>query len=71
MKNKQGKDGSVEESQPLEQAFSLNRLSSHSRVTTNHQPATWSTRVLGKGAHSKNQRHSFIRLGSWNVGSLC
>ena len=42
MKNKQLKDNSIEESQPLGQAVSLGRLSSHSRVITDRQPATWS-----------------------------
>ena len=69
MKNKLVKDNSVEESRPLEQAVSLGWLSSHSRVTTDRQSATWSARALGRGARSKNQRHSAIRLGSWNVGS--
>ena len=71
MKNKQVKDNSVKESQPLGQAVSFGRLSSHSRVTTDCQSATWSARALGRGARWKNQRHSPIRLGSWNVGSLC
>ena len=71
MKNKQVKNNSVEESRPLGQAVSLGRLSSHSRVTTDHQSATWSARVLGRGARSKNQRYSPIKFGSWNVGSLC
>ena len=71
MKNKKVKDNSVGESRPLGQAVSLGRLSSHSRVTTDRQSATWSARALGRGARSKNQRHSPIRLGSWNVGSLC
>ena len=45
--------------------------SGHSRVTTDRQSATWSAQALGRGALSKNQRHYPIRLGSWNVGSLC
>ena len=53
------------------QSVSLGRLSSHSRVTTDRQSATWSTQALGREARSKNQQHSRIRLGSWNVGSLC
>ena len=71
MKNKQVKDNSIEETQPLGQAVSLGRWSSHSRVTTDHQSATWSARALGRGTRSKNQRHSHIRLESWNVGILC
>ena len=71
MKNKKVKDNSMEESWPLGQAVSLGLLSNHSRVTTDRQSATWSTRALGRGARLKNQRHSPIRLGSWNVGSLC
>ena len=61
----------MEESLPHGQAVSLGRLSSHARVTTDRQSATCSARALGRGARSKNQRHSPIRLGSWNVGSLC
>ena len=71
MKNKPVKDNSIEESWLLGHAVSLSRLSSHSRVTTDRQSATWSTRALGRGAHLKNQQHSPIRLTSWNVGSLC
>ena len=71
MKNKKVKDNSVEKSRPFGQAVSLGRLSSHSWVTTDRQSATWSARALGRGARSKNQQHSPIRLGSWNVGSLC
>ena len=71
MKNKQVKDNSVEKSQPLGQAVSLRRLSSHSRVTTNRESANWSARALGRGARLKTQRHSPIRLGNWNMGSLC
>ena len=71
MKNEQVKNNSVEESRALEQAVSLGRLNSHSRVTTDRQSATWSTRALGRGGRSKNQRHSPTRLGSWNVRSLC
>ena len=71
MKNKQVKDNSEEESRPLGQAVSLVRLSSHSRVTTDCQSATWSARGLARGVRSKNHRHSPIRLGSWNVGSFC
>ena len=63
-KNKQVKDNSIEESRPLGQVVSLGRLSSHSRVTTDRQSATWSVRTLGRGACSKNQRHSPIKLGS-------
>ena len=55
MKNKKVKDNSVEESRPLWQAVSLGWLSSHSRVTTDRQSATWSARALGRGACSKNQ----------------
>ena len=71
MKNKQVKDNSVEESRPLRQAVSFGRLSSHSRVITYCQSANWSARALGRSARSKNQRHSPIRFGSWNVGNLC
>ena len=48
MKTKQVKDNNVEESRPLGQAVSLGRLSSHSRVTTDRQSATWSARVVGR-----------------------
>ena len=65
MKNKQVKAHSVEGSRPLGQAVSLGRLSSDLRVTTDRQSATWGARALGRGARSKNQRHSPIRLGSW------
>ena len=65
MKNKQVKDNSIEESQRLGQAVSLGRLSSHSRVTTDRQSATWSAQALGRGVCLKNQQHSPIRLGSW------
>ena len=71
MKNKQVKDNSVEESRPLAQAVSLGQVSRHSRVTTDHQSTTWSARALGRGARSKIQRHSSIRFGSWNAGSVC
>ena len=64
MKNKQVKDNSVEESQPLGQAVSLGQFSNHSRITADRQSATWSARALGRGAYSKNQQHSHIRLGS-------
>ena len=64
MKNKQVKDNSVEESRPLGQAVSLGQLSSHSRVTTDRQSVTCSARALSRGARSKNQRHSPIRLGT-------
>ena len=65
MKNKQvKKDNSIEESQPLGQAVLHDRLSCHSRVTTDRQSATWSARALARGARLKNQRHSPIRLGS-------
>ena len=70
MKNKQVKDDSLEESRSFGQAVSLGRLSSHSRVSSDRQTATCSARALGIGARSKNQRHSPIRLGSWNVRSL-
>ena len=60
MENKQVKHSSVEESQPFGQAV----LSSHSRVTTDHQCATWGARALGRGACSRNQQHSPTRLGS-------
>ena len=63
MKNIKVKDNSVEESRPLGQAVSLGRLSSHFRVTTDRQSATWSARALGRGARSKIQRHSPTRLG--------
>ena len=66
-KNKQVQDNSVEKSRPLEQAVSLGRLSSHSRVATDRQSASWSARALGRGALSKNQRYSLIMLVSWNV----
>ena len=71
MKNKQVKDNSIKESRPLGQAVSLGQLSSHSMVTTDCQSASWSAQALGRGARLKNQRHSPVRLGSWNVGSLC
>ena len=48
MKNKQVKDNSIEESRPLGQAVSLGQLSSHSKVTTDRQSATWNTRDLGR-----------------------
>ena len=64
MKNKQVNDNRVEESQPFGQAVSFGRLSSHPRVTTDHQSGNWSARALGRGARSKNQQHSPIRLGS-------
>ena len=67
MKNKQVKANSVEQSLPLGQAVSLGRLSSHSRVTTDRQSATWSDQALGRGARSKNQRHSPLDL---EVGTL-
>ena len=70
MKNKQVKANSVEESLPLGQAVSHGWLSSHSRVTTDYQSATWSARAFVRWARSKNQRHSPIRLISWSVGSL-
>ena len=50
MKNKQVNDNSVEQSRPLGQAVSLGRLSSHFRVTTERQFATWSDRALGRRA---------------------
>ena len=71
MKHKQVKDNSIEESRPFWQAVSIGQLSSHSRVTTDCQSPTWSTRALGRGARSKNQQYSAIRFGSWNMGSLC
>ena len=71
IKNQKLKDNSAEESRPIGQAVSLGRLSSHFRVTTDRESATWSARALGRVARSKNQRHSPIRLESWNAGSLC
>ena len=71
MKTKEVKENSVEESRPLRQAVSHGRLSIHSRVITDRQSATWSARALGREACSNNPRRSPIRLGSWNVGSLC
>ena len=52
MKNKQVKDNSIEKSRHLEQTFLLDRLSSHSRVATDHQSATWSAQALSRGAQS-------------------
>ena len=52
---------------PLGQAVSISRFS-HSRVTADRQFVTWSARVLGMWAHTKNQRHSPIILGTCTRG---
>ena len=70
-RNLKCKDNSVKESHCPRQAVSLGQLSNHSRVATDRQTATWSVRALGRGARPENKRHSPIRLGSWNLGSLC
>ena len=67
MKTKQVKGNNVEESRPVGQAVSLGRLSSHSRVTTDRQSATWSARALGRGLVRKI---SDIVLLDLEVGTL-